>query len=178
MTSNRSSTTRLLAGLAAVALVAGLYTSTALAAPGRQATAACNALQLSGKVRQSSGAAGTIALSIAFRNISPATCKLQGFPKLKLRNASGPLPTHVQHGGLAIFQHPALDVSLAPGKVTSLLVAYSDVPTGSETHCRNATTLVVILGGGSGRLTVAATIGACNHGHLFESPFLAGKVNV
>ena len=178
MTSYRPRTGRLVACLAAAALAAGLAASAATAAAAPASAAPCNASQLSGHLRQSSGAAGTIGLSFAFKNISPATCALQGFPRLKLRNAAGPLPTRVRHGGLAILEHPALPVVLAPGKVASLLVTYSDVPTGAATSCPTATTLVVILRGGHGRLLVPATIGACNRGLLRESPFLAGRRNV
>ena len=134
--------------------------------------------QLSAQVRQSSGAAGTIAVSIAVRNISPAACTLHGFPRLRLLNAGGPLPTYVVHGGLAILQRPVTTINLAPGARASLLVAYSDVPSGSETTCEHATRLVIILRHFGGRFSLAFNAHACSHGRLFESPFVAGLVNV
>jgi hypothetical protein len=159
--------------LAALTLVFVVQTAAA-----KPAAAACGAGQLSGKVRQSSGAAGTIALSIAVRNTSASACSLRGYPRLKLRNASGPLPTNVRHGGLSILIRPVTTVTLAPGKAGSLLLAYSDVPTGNETHCKNATSLVIILGHGHGRFTIPFAGAPCNHGRLWESPFLAGLHNV
>jgi len=154
------------AGVVALALVA----QTA----GAQSTARCDAGQLTGKVRLSSGAAGTGAVSIAIRNVSSQTCTLRGFPRLRLRNGSGPLPTLVRHGGLAILEQPVSTVTLAPGKRASLLVAFSMVPTGGETTCPRATTLVIFLRDGHGKLSVPFVASPCNHGRLQESPFLSG----
>jgi hypothetical protein len=116
-------------------------------------------------VHGSSGAAGTIALSLAFRNVSKKTCTVRGFPALKLVGA----PTRVQHGGLAFLMLPVRTVTVAPGRYASLLLAYSDVPTGSETRCPTTHALDVTPGG-----RVVVTIGACNRGLLRESPFVAG----
>jgi hypothetical protein len=159
--------------LAALALAVAVTTAAASPAAG-----ACGAGQLSGKVRQSSGAAGTSARSIAVRNISASTCTLRGFPRLKLRGAGGPLPTLVRHGGLAILNRPVTTITLAPGKAASLLVAFSNVPTGAGTVCQSATSLVIILRNGAGRFSIPFAGAPCNHGTLRESPFLAGLQNV
>jgi hypothetical protein len=148
---------------------------TAVAAP---AVAPCGGGQLSGKVRQTGGAAGTIAVSIAVRNTSPVACTLRGFPLLKLRNDAGPLPTRVRHGGVALLEQPVSTIRLAPGARASLLLTYSNVPTGSETTCRRATRLVVILGAGRGRFSLPFPTAPCNRGTLHESPFLAGLQGV
>ena len=162
--------------LALAVAVAAVAVQTAAARP---ATAPCTAGHLSGKVRESSGAAGTIALSIAVRNTSPQACTLRGFPRLKLLDAAGgPLPTHVIHGGLAIFQRPVTTITLAPGARASLLVAYSDVPTASETTCEHATRLSIILRHSRGHFSLPFDAHACSHGRLFESPFVAGLVDV
>jgi uncharacterized protein DUF4232 len=162
------------AALVAGAALCALATLGAQPASASPSAAPCSAGQLAGKVRQASGAAGTAAVSIAIRNISPASCALRGFPKLKLRNAAGPLPTHVLHGGLAILEEPVTTVTLAPGHRASLLVAYSNIPTGSQTSCPHATRLVIILRHGQGRFSIAFTGAPCNGGLLRESPFLAG----
>jgi hypothetical protein len=154
--------------------VAAVAAQSGAASPG---AVRCAAGQLTAKVRQGSGAAGTIAVSIAVRNVSGRTCHLRGFPSLRLRDANGPLPTRVVHGGLAILQRPVTTVVLAPGQRASLLVAYSDVPSGSET-CRHATSLVLRLPESGGRLPLAFDASPCSHGRLFESPFLRGLVNV
>ena len=166
--------TALLALVAAAAVTGLVLATTAAASP---AVARCTGGQLAGKVRRTSGAAGTIAVSIAVRNTSPAACTLRGFPRLKLRNDAGPLPTRVRHGGLALLNRPVRTITLAPGQRATLLVTYSDVPRGSET-CRQATRLVVILGNFKGRFTVPFPAAPCNQGTLNESPFLAGLQGV
>jgi hypothetical protein len=158
--------------------VAGAALAAAAAGGASAAAGPCAAGNLTGKVRQASGAAGTIALSIAFRNTSNAPCTLRGYPRLKLRNAVRQLPTRTYHGGLAILERPVRTVTLSPGKTASLLLAYSDVQVAGETRCPRSTELVLILGHGQGRLHVEARIGACNHGTLRISPFLAGLRNV
>lgn len=147
-------------------------------ATARQAAAPCGAGQLAGKVRQTSGAAGTVAVSIAIRNTSLATCTLRGFPRLKLRNDAGPLPTRVRHGGVALLERPVATVTLAPGARASLLLTYSNVPSGGQTTCRQATRLVIILGDGRGRFSLPFHAAPCNRGTLHESPFLAGLQGV
>ncbi|MFN8187682.1 MAG: DUF4232 domain-containing protein [Gaiellales bacterium] len=171
-------TKRVLTVVVGTAVAASVCAVLPDAAAGQPAAARCHASQLVGKVRQASGAAGTIALSISFRNVSPRACAVEGFPRLRLRQAGHALPTSVRHGGLAFLERPAHRVTVQPGKVATLLVAYSDVPVGSETHCRMADALVVHLDAGSGRVRVPAEIGACGHGRLYESPFLAGRVDV
>jgi hypothetical protein len=160
------------AAVAVLALAVLAQTATASSA------AVCGAGQLAGKVRQTSGAAGTAAASIRIRNVSSTACTLRGFPRLKLRNAGGPLPTLVRHGGLAILEHPVATITLAPGKSASLLVTWSTVPTGAEQSCPQATHLVIILRAGAGRFTVPFDGSPCNGGTLRESPFLAGLQNV
>ena len=155
--------------LALVALVALGATASAQAAAPR-----CAAGQLAGKVRQTSGAAGTTAVAIAIRNVSPVSCSVRGFPALKLRNASGQLPTLVRHGGLAILERPVRTITLDPGKRASLLLAYSNSPHGGETSCPQATRLVIILRHGLGRFSIAFDASPCNGGRLHISPFLRG----
>ena len=167
------------AALFVLALAIALAAIAAQTAAARPAAVPCTAGHLSGKVRESSGAAGTIALSIAVRNLGPQACTLSGFPRLKLLSAGGgPLPTHVVHGGLASLQRPVTTITLAPGARASLLVAYSDVPTASETTCEHSARLSIILRHFRGHFSVPFDAHACSHGRLFESPFVAGLVNV
>jgi hypothetical protein len=173
MTTTRASTRR--AALIGVALLGALALLAATQTAAARTTAPlCSGGQLSGKVRQTSGAAGTIGVSIAVRNISPAACKLRGFPLLKLRNNAGALPTRVRHGGLGILEQPVTNVTLSPGEAGTLLLTYSNVPTGSETSCPSATRLVIILRNGLGRFSIAFSGAPCNRGLLRESPFLSG----
>jgi hypothetical protein len=160
---------KMLAVAAAVAAIAGLA---ALPAP-TASSATCRASELRGSVLDSSGAAGTIALSLTLRNVGPA-CTLHGYAGLQLRTAAHPLPTRVRHGGLSFLSGPPRLVRLARGGRASILVAYSDVPVGRERRCAAATRLAIRPPGRPGRLTISAAVGACNHGTLRESPVLAG----
>jgi hypothetical protein len=164
-----------ISSLVAIAVAALTLAGTAAARP---VAGPCGGGHLSGKVRQTSGAAGTIAVSIAIRNTSPASCTLRGFPLLKLRSDAGPLPTRVRHGGVALLERPVSTVTLAPGGRASLLLTYSNVPAGAEPSCRRATRLVIILGGGKGRFSLPFAGAPCNRGTLHESPFLPGLQGV
>jgi hypothetical protein len=152
--------------LAAVSAFAGPLAPTAGAS-------ICQAGQLHGKVGSSSGAAGTITLAVVLRN-GGAACTLKGFAGLRLRDANGKLPTHVEHGGLAFLNTAPKLVALAHNGKATILIAYSDVPTGNETSCPTATKLIVRPPGDVGSLPVTAQIGACNKGTLRESPILKG----
>jgi Domain of unknown function (DUF4232) len=156
-----------------VAVVAALAAVTTISAtsypPG------CNARQLRGRVAGSSGAAGTIVLSLTLTNRG-TTCSTKGYARLLLMaSARRPLPTHVLHGGLAILnQRPRL-VVLRHGGVATIRIAYSDVPTGTERSCPASSEILVRVPGDPTWLPVIARIRACNHGTLRESPILAGR---
>lgn len=166
--------TRIAAPLAAAALLAAVAASTA----GASSLAACGAGQLAGKVRQSSGAAGTAAVSVRVRNVSPSGCTLRGFPRLRLRSDAGPLPTLVRHGGLAILERPVETIVLGPGESATLLVAFGTLSTGATVACPRATRLVIVLRDGRGRFSVPFDGAPCDRGTLRASPFLEGLVGV
>jgi hypothetical protein len=119
----------------------------------------------------STGAAGTILVSIALRNVGPA-CWLQGYAGLRLANAHGRLPTRVVHGGLAVLNQRPNRVVLGHGRFASLLVAYNHLTVGAA--CPQSTRLLVGLPGQTGWVSVAVQADACNHGRLEESPILSG----
>ena len=140
------------------------------------APAPCQAGQLSAHVRQSSGAAGTIAVSIAFRNTSKTDCSLAGYPSLQIPGVQ----TRTRHGGLAILNAPAKRVTLRPGGYASLLVAYSDIPSGSGKSGATSCLIARALRVSPPRMTVSVRIFRCGKGvlEIRESPFLAGLRNV
>lgn len=131
----------------------------------------CSASELSARVHDSSGAAGTIAVSITLTNRGPA-CTLRGYAGLQLRNAGGPLPTTVVHGGLAFLKKTPKLVHLAYGGKATLLIAYNDVPSGSG-PCRKATRLLIRPPGASAGISLGLTLLACR-GRIYEAPILAG----
>lgn len=136
-------------------------------------TPICLASQLHGKLLDSNGAAGTILFSVTLRN-SGATCTLKGYPSLRIKGASGLLPTHVIHGGLAVLNQKPKPVTIAHKGKASVLISYEDVPVGSETTCPSGRAIRLRPPGASDWLTVNASTTACGHGTLHESPVLAG----
>jgi hypothetical protein len=156
-------------------MVAALAALAATAPAAGASTAKCRTSQLSAKLGQSSGAAGTIVFAVILKS-KGATCTLKGFAKLRLLDAAGALPTKVKHGGPAILKQPVKRVTLGPGKKATILVAYEDVPVGNETSCANGTQLAVTPPHDSGVLIVNVGTTACGGGRLWESPVLAGVV--
>ena len=141
---------------------------------GLTSTAACRAGQLHGRVFDSSGAAGTIVVSVTVTNGGTA-CTMKGYTGLQLVGASKALPTRVLHGGApAISRRPSL-VLIGRGGTATVLVAYGDVPVGNEGRCPTATTLLVRPPGDVHWVNVQASIQACRHGTLRESPVVAGR---
>ena len=162
---------------AVVVLVAAFALATA-ASGGTQASLPCATSQLSGKLGETHGAAGTIAFSVVFTNVSKSRCALGGYPALQMRNAAGNVRTRVKHGGLAFLIKPVRSFTVGPGGRATVLLAYSDVPHGSEKTCPTATTLVVRPAGALQGIRVKVTLAPCNRGLLYESPLLPGRVPV
>lgn len=157
--------------------LAGIVAAQAAAGP-TQALAACSGSHLTGRVAGSSGAAGTISLAIRLRNVSTRACTMTGYPRLRILDGAVRLPTRVTRGGLAFLDRPVTTVRLAPGGVASILVAYEDVPVGSETTCPNGDALLVRPPGSRTAVRVKAATTACGRGHLWTSPVLAGRLGV
>ncbi len=136
------------------------------------ASATCTASQLHAGVLGSTGAAGTIAVSITLKNVGSA-CTLHGYAGLQLRNAGGPLPTTVIHGGLSVLMLTPHTVHLAHNGKATLLIAYNHVPSGT-TPCPTATRLLIRPPGASGQAHLALRLDPCRHGRIYEAPILAG----
>ncbi len=164
-----------LALLAAALLAIAIATATAtMQASGAPTSApACSAAQLRGKLLDSNGAAGTILFSVTLSNRG-AACSLKGYPALGIANASGLLPVRVVRGGLSLLNDAPKLVKLAHLGKASVLIAYGDVPVGSETSCPSASTVLVRPPGAWDWLTVKAPTQACAHGTLRISPVLGG----
>jgi len=125
----------------------------------------------------SQGAAGTIELSFELRNTSTTPCPMEGYPGAQLLAASGAeLPTHVVSGGSFQFTDfsPA-PVVLTPGATAYFNLAYSDVPTGTETSCPTATEIEVTPPHASDHDVVAVQITACAAGTLTVSPVFSSS---
>ncbi|HEY5023431.1 MAG TPA: DUF4232 domain-containing protein [Acidimicrobiales bacterium] len=133
---------------------------------------ACAARDLVMSVAGSQGAAGTFELTFALRNISGAPCPMNGYPGAQLVGASGTqLPTHVVSGGSYQFTSFApAPVTLAPGATAYVNLAYSDVPSGTETTCPTATQIQVTPPHAVDHDVVAVNATVCNGGTLTVSP--------
>lgn len=166
----------MLRGFSLVLATTAAATVAATAWAGRTTWPYCGGVVLKGSFGESSGAAGTIIVTAILRNTGAKTCSVRGYPALQLLAANGkPLPTRVTHGGLAPLDRPVQTVVLRPGKSATVRISYSDVIRGSEARCPTARTLLVKpIGAGTAVRIGSAAIGACDHGHLRESPLLAG----
>jgi len=135
---------------------------------------------LSGAVANSSGAAGTITAAIQVTNVGVAPCGLRGYPVLQLLSASGsPLPTQTIRGqtqfpASAANAPPSLQRLTPQGAVTFQL-QYSDVPTGTETTCPQATSINVYVPASSAPVRVAEMLSPCSGGTVHVSPFYAAS---
>jgi len=133
---------------------------------------ACAARDLVSDVAGSQGAAGTFELTFALHNTSTLSCPMDGYPGAQLLDASGTeLPTHVVSGGSYQFTDFApAQVQLGPGATAYFNLAYSDVPTGTETTCPTATQIEVTPPHAVDHDTVAINAMVCAAGTLTVSP--------
>ena len=154
--------------------LAGVAAALSAGASAGQTAAACRASQLHGRVFDSSGAAGTIVLSVTLTNSGP-TCTMKGFTGLQLVGATKALPTRVIHGGAPAFSGRPTLVRLAHGGSATVLIAYGDVPVGNEGRCPAATTLLVRPPSDVHWVNVVVAASPCAHGTLRESPVVAGR---
>jgi Protein of unknown function (DUF4232) len=138
----------------------------------------CPTTGLSGSVAGSSGAAGTVEVTVGLKSISATTCVLTGYPGLQLLGPGGsPLPTNVQRKGTYPFTAMApTTVTLASGQSAYFNIGYSDVPVGAETTCPTSTSLEVTPPDATNHLLVVASLTPCGGGTMVVSPvFAAGS---
>jgi hypothetical protein len=147
--------------------------STTSAGPAR-----CPTSSLSGTLAGSSGAAGTVEVTVGLKSTSAVTCVLAGYPGLLLLGGGGSgLPTNVQRKGSYPFTAMApATVTLAAGQSAYFNIGYSDVPTGGETNCPTSSALEVTPPNATDHLVIAAALAPCGGGTLVVSPvFAAGS---
>jgi hypothetical protein len=161
---------------ASVALSLASAVVVAAASAGPSAFPYCSGTQLKGHWGESSGAAGTIIVTAILKNTGAGTCAVRGYPALQLIAPSGRKQhTVVTRGGLEPLDLPVKTVVLRPGRSATVRIAYSDVPHDNETRCPESRALLVTPPAAGGAVRIGnAPIAACGHGHLRESPLLAG----
>jgi hypothetical protein len=160
----------------------GASTSTSVAASSTTSPgpARCASAALTGSVVGSSGAAGTIEITVGLKSTAAGPCTLGGYPGLQLVGAGGAaLPTTVVRKGNYSFTSMApTTVSLGSGQSAYFNAGYSDVPVGNETTCPLASTLEVTPPNAYDHLSFPAQLAPCGGGTVVVSPvFLATASN-
>ena len=135
----------------------------------------CHTSQLAVAFAGSEGAAGTIILSFGMANAAPTGCWLYGFVGMQMLDASGRnLPTRVmRNGGLFSNQSGPTQFTLQQGQAATFLVAFGNVPVGSETTCTQAAQLVVTPPDEFDHMTLTVQgwpLSPCNSGELDVTP--------
>ncbi len=105
----------------------------------------CHVSQVAVSYAGSQGAAGHIVITFRMTNTSSTVCWIYGFVGMRmLDGAGGQLPTRVmRNGGFFSAQPGPSQFNLSPGQAGTFMVAYGDVPVGSETTCAAAAQLIV-----------------------------------
>lgn len=123
----------------------------------------------------SEGAAGHIILTFRVANTAPTSCWLYGFVGMQMLDAAGRnLPTRVvRNGGLFSNQSGPTQFTLQPAQAASFLVAFGEVPVGSETTCPQAAQLVLTPPDEFDHMTLTVKgwpLSPCNAGELDVAP--------
>jgi hypothetical protein len=135
----------------------------------------CPTPKLTASVYGSSGAAGTIEVTMALTSAAASSCTLGGYPGLQMLNAAGTaLPTTVVRKGNYPFTAMAPTVvTVAPGQAVYFNLGYSDVPSGTETSCPTSATVQVTPPNSYTSTPVSAQLSPCDNGSLTVSPVFA-----
>jgi Protein of unknown function (DUF4232) len=143
---------------------------------------ACTAAQLAPGFVDAQGAAGTQFDTLQLVNISGLSCTLNGFVTVQMLDASSaPMPTiDLPAGGmLGGFPGPSPFV-LPPGAATQFVIAWSDVPVGSETTCAAAAHLALTPPGGATAVILdipPPAVAPCNSGTIDVGPLRAPGIS-
>ena len=158
------------------AVATSTTSSTSVAVP------ACSARDFRGVFNAGQGSIGTVYASVTLTKDAGPTCTLEGWPMLTLQDRTGAvLPSSTSNLPTvnSPIQFPDAPANRAPTRLTvtsgdtvNFDVAYSSVPTGTQT-CPSVETLSVQLakGGPVVAITPAYPPQPCNQGALWVSPF-------
>jgi hypothetical protein len=151
-------------------------TSTSVGAP------ACSASDFHGVYNAGQGSIGTVYASVTLTKYAGATCTLEGWPMLTLQDRTGevlPSSTSNLPTTNSPIQFPDAPANHAPTRLTLKVgdsvnfdLAYSSVPTGTQT-CPSVETLSVqmLKDGPVVAVTPAYPPQPCNQGAIWVSPF-------
>ena len=148
----RRISTRLAGIVMAVVVIAGL--PMAFAAHG--AIANCRRNQLGVRSNGTEGTAGTIHGAWVFTNLSKTTCKLNGYPDIRLYGKQGrPITTHVKTD----LKPAPTNVRLASGASATFRTSYSDVSSGGR--CPTSSVAQITPPNAAAPLFIPAVLGPC-----------------
>ncbi|MGH9021294.1 MAG: DUF4232 domain-containing protein [Acidimicrobiales bacterium] len=145
-------------------------------------TAACTGSDFSGAYNTGEGAAGTIYATVTLTKTSPGSCAADGYPTLTLLDRLGAVLTSRtvdvpgQSTAVTFLDSRAKPAPtrhvVASGATLTFSLAYSDVPTGSQTTCPSAQTVSVGFAAGesSAPVTPAVAPAPCDGGLVWVSP--------
>lgn len=145
-------------------------TSTAAAGVGPE----CSASDLAASYLGSNGAAGTIVLGFALKNIGSGPCHTYGWPGVEfLSSAGAPLPTGATRTtGDVVGSTPANVLTLTPGQEASFRMVTSDMGPGGAA-CPTASSLQIYAPDDTNTLKVSLPgVAAC--GQATVSPMMPG----
>lgn len=136
----------------------------------------CQPAGLAATVAGTQGAAGTIEVTLALRDVGPASCALEGYPGLQLLDSAGnQLPTSVIRGGSYQFTNfAASPVVLAAGQSAYVNLGYSDVASGPG-DCSNASSMWVTPPDDVSHLTMSVMADVCGGGKITVSPVFSSS---
>jgi hypothetical protein len=143
----------------------------------------CRNSQLTTTATGEGAALGHVGVLFTVRNTSAASCRLEGYPGLRLLDSSGhALPTTVVRAVNGAYLFPAVaphPVALMPGAVASFDLQYYDNPVGAAagepyaTACPAATQVLLTLPNTGGPAGVPASMAPCE-GQVVVSPVVPG----
>jgi hypothetical protein len=176
-----------LAGLVLALLTAAMsampVAAQSIAPPVQLPTGTCATSQLAPSFVSGEGAAGTLFATLQLANVGTSPCMLNGYVTVQMfDSASAPMPTVDRPGGGMLSGRPGPSpVTLNPGDASQFVIAWSDVPVGSETTCSAAATLGITPPGAGSSLTLMLpppALAPCDGGRIDVSPLRAPGVAV
>jgi len=150
-------TRTLIAGIVTAIVVIGtLPTAFAALHATRAPVANCARNQLGVRSNGTEGAAGTIYGAWVFTNLSKTTCKLNGYPDIRLYGKQGrPITTHVKTD----LKPAPTNVRLASGASATFRTSYSDVSSGGR--CPTSSVAQITPPNAAAPLFIPAVLGPC-----------------
>jgi hypothetical protein len=150
-------TRTLIAGIVtAVVVIGALPTALAALHATRAPLANCTRNQLGVRSNGTQGAAGTIYGAWVFTNLSKTSCKLNGYPDIRLFGKQGrPITTHVKTD----LKPAPINVRLSSGDSATFHTSYSDVSSGGR--CPTSSVAQITAPSAAAPLYIPAVLQPC-----------------